>query len=52
MRRRFPTEKILAAVIERDFIIGGCDSPAYVPVVARGEVNLRSSPITVRVAHD
>ncbi len=52
MRRRFPTEKVLAAFIERGFILGGCDSSAYVPVVAGGEVNLRSSPRTVRVAQD
>ncbi len=38
MRRSFSTEKALASFIEHRFREGGCDSSAYVPVVAGGEV--------------
>ena len=38
MRQHFSTEKALAAFLEYRFREGGCDSSAYVPVVAGGEV--------------
>ncbi|KAI9884132.1 MAG: hypothetical protein M1823_004074 [Watsoniomyces obsoletus] len=38
MSRSFSTEKALAAFIEYQFKEGGCDTSAYVPVVAGGEV--------------
>ncbi|KAI9790997.1 MAG: hypothetical protein M1816_004564 [Peltula sp. TS41687] len=37
MRQRFSTEKSLAAFLEYNFKENGCDSSAYVPVVAGGE---------------
>ena len=40
MRRRFSSEKELAAFLEYQFKENGCDSSAYVPVVAGGEVTL------------
>lgn len=45
MRRRFSTEKSLAAFLEYNFKENGCDSSAYVPVVAGGEVILFSNSI-------
>ncbi|AOA61565.1 Aminopeptidase [Komagataella phaffii CBS 7435] len=35
--QRFPTEKHLCAFLEYQFIAGGCDKSAYVPVVAGGD---------------
>lgn len=34
MRREWRTEKDLAAFLDYQFIVNGCDGPAYVPVVA------------------
>ena len=34
MRREWKTEKDLAAFLDYQFIVNGCDGPAYVPVVA------------------
>ena len=48
MRRRFSTEKSLAAFLEYDFKENGCDSSAYVPVVAGGEVILFSTLISYK----
>lgn len=44
MGRKFYSEKDLAAFLDYNFKRNGCDSSAYVPVVAGGEVNLRSAP--------
>ena len=38
MRRRFTKEKDLCAFLEYEFKLRGCDTSAYVPVVAGGEV--------------
>ena len=38
MRQHFSTEKALTTFLEYRFREGGCDSSAYVPVVAGGEV--------------
>jgi intermediate cleaving peptidase 55 len=37
MRRRFTKEKDLAAFLDYEFKIGGCDASAYVPVIAGGQ---------------
>ncbi|RDW75173.1 hypothetical protein BP6252_06315 [Coleophoma cylindrospora] len=37
MRRQWTKEKDLAAYLEYDFKVGGCEATAYVPVVAGGE---------------
>jgi len=38
MRRRFAKEKDLCAFLEYEFKLRGCDTSAYVPVVAGGKV--------------
>jgi intermediate cleaving peptidase 55 len=38
MRRSFSKEKDLAAFLDYQFKTNGCDGPAYVPVIAAGEV--------------
>jgi intermediate cleaving peptidase 55 len=39
MRRKFTGEKDLAAFLDYDFKMRGCDYSAYVPVVAGGDVS-------------
>jgi intermediate cleaving peptidase 55 len=41
MRRRFTKEKDLCAFLEYEFKLQGCDTSAYVPVVAGGKVRVR-----------
>ena len=38
MRRKFTGEKDLAAFLDYEFRMRGCDSSAYVPVIAGGDV--------------
>lgn len=38
MRNQFTGEKDLGAFLDYRFKMQGCDGPAYVPVIARGEV--------------
>jgi intermediate cleaving peptidase 55 len=40
MKRNFTTEKSLTTFLDYQFKVNGCDGPAYVPVVAGGEVSL------------
>lgn len=41
MRRRWTKEKDLGAFLDYDFKVGGCDTTAYVPVIAGGQNALR-----------
>jgi intermediate cleaving peptidase 55 len=45
MRQKWPGEKELRSFLEYQFKTNGCDSEAYVPVVASGEV--RSSKLDI-----
>jgi intermediate cleaving peptidase 55 len=38
MRQSFTKEKDLGAMLDYHFKLNGCDGPAYVPVIAGGEV--------------
>jgi intermediate cleaving peptidase 55 len=39
MRQSFDKEKDLGAMLDYHFKLNGCDGPAYVPVIAGGEVS-------------
>ena len=44
MRQSWTKEKNLAAFLDYRFKIQGCDTSAYVPVVAGGQVRVRGQP--------
>lgn len=46
MRRKFTREKDLAAFLDYQFKLNGCDTNAYVPVVAGGDVSRHPSICT------
>lgn len=47
MRQSWTREKDLAAFLDYRFKIQGCDTSAYVPVVAGGQVRLALLPVAV-----
>ena len=48
MRQAWTAEKDLTAFLEYKFKRNGCDSSAYVPVVAGGKVHSQSSIYRIR----
>lgn len=43
MRQTWTKEKELAAFVDYKFRMNGCDGPAYIPVVAGGQVRIVTS---------